>query len=245
MATAHHVFRYAGQLMFLRVQTGHAGAVTDDTSSARPEAMRDLVRDYIATVHATYLDHVRHLPPAERGALPLVAAREVTVIAAAAHRLHLLATTDSLPALHGPEVEFTDAYRGVTWTVRFYDPSVTPDLGLLAEDSPADVRHVLGIANTIYHLAVAVGGGLSAHHAQHSGVALANQHAKTVRDIDTIRRALPQQVRAVDELGACVRNGLDRASALLAADLTSGRVTPESGTPAASCLEAVLADVSR
>lgn len=231
--------------MVLRLRTGHAGAVTDNTSSAHPEAMRHLVRDYVAAVHATYLDHVRHLPPAERGALPLVAAREVTVIAAAAHRLHLLATTDSLPALHGPEVEFTDDYRGVTWTVRFYDPSVMPDLGLLAEDSPADVRRVLGVANTVYHLAVAVGGGLSAHHAQHSGVALANQHAKTVRDLDRIRRALPHQVRAVDELGVCVRNGLDRASALLAADLTSGRVVPEPGAPAASCLAAVVDDVTR
>ena len=244
-AAAHRLFRYVGQQMFSGRRTGHASAVTDDKSSVRPEAMRDLVRGYVSTAHATYLDHVQSLPPAERGALPLVAAREVTVIAAAAHRLHLVATTDSLPALHGPEVEFTDDYRGVSWTVRFYDPSVMPELGLLTEDSPAEVRRVLGIANTIYHLAVAVGGGLSAHHAQHSGVALANQHAKTVRDLDRIRRALPEQVRAVDELGACVRNGLDRASALLAADLTSGRVISDPGTPAASCLEAVLDDVSR
>ncbi|WP_109509111.1 hypothetical protein [Nocardioides speluncae] len=219
--------------------------VTDDKSVPRPEAMRDLVRDYVRGVHATYLDHVRHLPPAERGALPLVAAREVTVIAAAARRLHLLATTDSLPALHGPEVEYTDEYHGVTWTVRFYDPSVMPDLGLLGEDSPADVRRVLGVADTVYHLAVAVGGGLSPHHAQHSGVALANQHAKTLRDLERIRRALPQQARAVDELGVCVRNGLDRATALLATDLTSGRVVPDPGTPAASCLNAVLEDISR
>lgn len=219
--------------------------MTDDATSARPEAMRELVRDYVSAVHATYLDHIRHLPPAERGALPLVAAGEVTVIAAAAQRLHLLATTDAMPALHGPEVAFTDEYLGVTWTLRFYDPSVMPDLGLLAEDSPADVRRVLGVANAVYHLAVDVGGGLSAHHAQHSGVALANQHAKTVRDLDRIRRALPQQVRTVDELSACVRNGLDRASALLAAELTAGRVVPDPGTPAASCLEAVLEDVTR
>lgn len=221
---------------------GHAGGVSDD--GPRPEAMRDLVSDYVRAVHTTYLDHVRHLPPAERGALPLVAAREVTVIAAAAQRLHLLATTDSLPALHGPEVEFTDDYLGVTWTVRFYDPSVLPDLGLLADDSPDDVRRVLGVADTVYHLAVAVGGGLSAHHAQHSGVALANQHAKTVRDLDRIRRALPQQVRGVDELGVCVRTGLDLAAALLAADLTAGRVVPAPGTPAAASLQAVLDDVT-
>ncbi len=216
-----------------------------DSSPTRPEAMRELVREYVATVHATYLDHVQDLPPAERGALPLVAAHGVTVIAAAAQRLHLLATTDSLPNPHGPEVEFTDSYRGVTWTVRFYDPSITPNLGLLVEDSPAEVRRVLGIADTVYHLAVAVGGGLSAHHAQHSGVALANQHARTARDLDSLRHKLPQQVPIVDELGACVRNGLDRASALLAADLTAGRVAPALGTPAASCLEALLADLTR
>ena len=206
--------------------------------------MRDLVCDYVNALHATYLDHVRHLPPAERGALPLVAARQLTVIAAATQRLHLLATTNSMPALHGQEVEFTDDYQGLTWTVRFYDPSVLPDLGLLAEDSPDAVRRILGVADTVYHLAVDVGGGLSAHHAQHSGVALANQHAKTVRDLDRIRHALPQQVRGVDELGACVRTGLDLAAALLATELTGGRVVPAPGTPAAVSLQAVLDDVS-
>lgn len=223
----------------------HAGAVTDNTPPTRPKAMRHLVRDYVCAVHSTYLDHIRHLPPAERAALPLVSAQGLTVVAAATQRLHLLATTDALPALQGPEVAFKDEYQGVTWTLRFYDPSVMPELGLLAEDSPAEVRRVLGVADTVYHLAVAAGGGLSVHHAQHSGVALANQHAKTVRDLDRIRRALPKQVRAVDELGACVRNGLDRASALLAADLTSGRVVPDPGAPAALCLEAVLDDVTR
>lgn len=205
--------------------------------------MRDLVRDYVSALHATYLDHVRHLPPGERGALPLVAARPLTVIAAAARRLHLLATTDVMPALHGPEVEFTDDYQEVTWAVRFYDPSVLPDLGLLEDDSPDDVRRVLGVADTVYHLAVAVGGGLDTHNAQHAGVALANQHAKTSRDLDSIRRALPQHVRAVDELGICVRTGLDLAAALVAADLTAGRVIPAPGRPAAVSLQAVLDDV--
>ena len=218
--------------------------MSDTNASARPEAMRDRVRDYVNALHATYLDHVRHLPPAERGALPLVAARQLTVIAAAAQRLHLLATTNSMPALHGQEVEFTDVYQGLTWTIRFYDPSVLPDLGLLAEDSPDAVRRILGVSDTVYHLAVAVGGGLSDHHAQHSGVALANQHAKTVRGLDRIRHALPQQVRGVDELGACVRTGLDLAAALLATELTGGRVVLPPGTPAAVSLQAVLDHVS-
>lgn len=207
--------------------------------------MRELVRDYVSALHTTYLDHVRHLPPAERGGLPLVAAREVTVIAAAAHRLHLVATTDALPAVHGPEVEVTDGYLGVGWIVRFYDPSVMPELGLLARDDPADVRRALGVADTLYHLTVDVGGGLSVHHAQHTGVALANQHSKAGRDLDRVRRALPQEAGTVDELGVCVRNGLDRASALLAADLTAGRVALDRGTPAASCLAAVLEDLIR
>jgi hypothetical protein len=231
--------------MDFRAEPGHAGEVSDTSHPARPEAMRDLVRDYVSALHATYLDHVRHLPPAERGALPLVAARQVTVIAAAAQRLHLLATTDSMPALRGPEVEFTDDYQGVTWTVRFYDPSVLPDLGLLADDSPADVRRILGVSDTVYHLAVAVGGGLDAHNAQHSGVALANQHAKTARDLDRIRQALPQLVQVVDELGSCVRNRLDLAAALLAAELTAHRVLPTRGTPASASLQSVLDDVTR
>lgn len=224
--------------------TGHAGLVSDDTGQVRPEAMRDLVRDYVFTVHTTYLDHVRHLPPGERGALPLIAAGRITVIAAAARRLHLVATTDPLPTTHGPEVEFADDYSGVTWTVRFYDPSVLPDLGLVTDDSPDVVRRILGVSATVYHLAVAIGGGLGGHHAQHTGVALANQHARTVRDLDRIRRALPQQARGVDELGACVRAGLDLAAALLATDLTAGRVAPTPGTPAAASLRAVVDDVT-
>lgn len=207
--------------------------------------MRDMVREYVYAVHTTYLDHVDHLPPGERGALPLVAAGAVTVVAAAAQRLHLVATTDPLPAPRGPEVELSDQHSGVTWTLRFFDPSVLPELGLLSLDTPEEVRRVLGIIDTVYHLTLAVGGGLSGHHAQHSGVALANQHSRVIRDLDRIRRALPRQQRTVDELGACARMGLDRAAALLAADLTSGRVAPEAGAPATSSLAAVLRDVTR
>jgi hypothetical protein len=219
--------------------------VTDKMSRARPETMRDLVRDYVRAVHTTYLDHVRTLPPAERAALPLVAATTLTVVAAAARRLHLVATTDPLPTPRGPEVAVTDEHNGLTWTVRFYDPSILPELGLLTDDAPADVRRTLGVADTVYHLTVDVGGGLSGHHAQHTGVALANQHTKTTRDLDRIRRAVPGRAGLVDELGVCARNGLDRACALLAAELTAGRVVPRAGTPAASCLDAVADEVTR
>jgi hypothetical protein len=219
--------------------------MTDDAHTSGPEAMRDLVRDYVGTLHATYLDHAAHLAPAERGALPLVAAGRITVVAAAARRLHLVATTDPFPSPQGPEVSLADDYRGTSWAVRFYDASVLPELGILADDSPTAVRRVLGISDTVYHLTVAVGGGLGGHHAQHSGVALANQHAKVFRDLDRVRRALPAQPALVDELRTSVRLGLDRACALLAAELTSGRVRPAPGTSAEECLAAVLQDVSR
>ena len=218
--------------------------MNEDASHSRPEAMRDLVREYVLALHSTYLDHVAHLPPGTRAALPLVAAGPFTVAVAATRQLHLLATPTPLPAPQGPEVELHDEYRGVSWTVRFFDASVLPSLGLLHDDTPADVRRVLGITDTVYHVTVTIGGGLTGHHASHSGVALANQHAQAVRDLERIRHALPHQERTVDELADCARLGLDRAAALLAADLTSGRVVPAPGTPAASCLAAVLDDVS-
>src|SRR5262245_27226566 len=105
--------------------------------------MRSAVRDYVWAVHTTYLDHVQHLAPGERAGLPLVAAGELTVVAAAARQLHLLATTEPLPAPVGPEVEIEDEYAGTRWRLRFYDPSVLPELGILADDAPADVRRVL------------------------------------------------------------------------------------------------------
>ncbi|MCW2844888.1 MAG: hypothetical protein JWN22_2804 [Nocardioides sp.] len=207
--------------------------------------MRALVHDYVHAVHTTYLDHVQTLPPGERGELPLVSAGELTVIAAATTRLHLLATTDVLQAPLAPEVELTDEHRGVRWATRFYDPSVLPELGTLTGDNSEDVRRILGVTRVLYHLTVDVGGGLSAHHAAHSGVALANQHARTSRDLDRLRHALPRQLATVSELGTCVRLGLDRAASLLAADLTGGRVAPAPGTTADTCLAHVLRDVTR
>lgn len=209
---------------------------------AGPERMRELVREYVGVVHTTYLDQVAGLPPGERAALPLLGADRVTVVAAAARRLHLIATTDRLPVAQGPEVELSDQHRDVAWSVRFYDPSLLPALGILTEDSPAEVRRVLGVTDTVYHLVVAIGGGLDGHNALHSGVALANQHTQVARDLERLRQALPSRAAEVDELADCVRLGLDRATALLAGQLTAGRVDPPAGTPAASSLAAVLAD---
>jgi hypothetical protein len=210
-----------------------------------PEELRELVRGYVRELHATYLDHVRHLPPAERAALPLVAAEQLTVVAAAGRRLHLIATTERLPAPQGQEVELLDEHDGTRWAVRFYDPSVLPGLGLLPEDTPLAVRQVLGIADPAYHLTVDVGGALGGHQAQHSAVALANLHSRTNRDLDRVRTALPRQAAVVDELSVCVRLGLDHVTALLVAELTAGRVVPGPDTPAADGLAALLADLGR
>lgn len=215
--------------------------MADDVARG-PEAMREATRGYVWTLHATYLDHARHLPPAERAALPMIAADGFTVVAAASRRLHLVATPQRLPDPQGPEVEVADDYAGASWRLRFFDPSVLPELGTLADDTPQAVRQVLGITDTVYHLSVSPGGGLSEHHAQHSGVALANDHAGTWRDLEQLRHRLPRQSGWIDELAACVRLGLDRSAALLASDLTAGRVAL-ADRPAAESLGAVLADV--
>lgn len=205
--------------------------------------MRQVVRDYVLAVHATYLDHVRHLPPGDRATLPLVEAADLTVVAAAGRRLHLVATTDHLPAPRGPEVALHDEYAGSGWTLRFYDPSVLPDLGILDRDDPHEVRRALGIADAVYHLTVDVGGGLDGHHASHSGVALANQHASVLRDVTRLRRARPREAALVDELAVAVRLGLDEAARLLVAELTLGRVAPPRGASAHDCLVAALGDL--
>jgi hypothetical protein len=210
-----------------------------------PEAMREIVRDYVRAVHAAYLDQARHLPPAEQGALPLLAAAGLTVVAAAGRRLHLVATTDRLPPPRGQEVELSDEYEGTGWTMRFYDPSVLPDLGVLAEDTPEAVRRALGISDTVYHLTLDIGGALSGHHAQHSGVALVNQHTRVARDLARLRRAYPGRLALIDELAVCARIGLERAAALLTAELTSGRVEPAAGRAATACVAAAVEDVGR
>lgn len=204
--------------------------------------MRRLVRDYLLTMHATYIDHVRHLPPGQRAGLPLVRGHPLTVGVAAARQLHLVAVRGALPAVVD-EPDDVDEYRDVRWIVRFYDPSVLPELGLLADDDPADVRRVLGVVDPLYHLTVTPGGGLDGHHARHSGVALANQHTRTGRDLERVRAALPGRSSVVDEFAVCVRLGLNTAAAGLARDLSAGRVDSIVGTPAEATLDALVADV--
>ncbi|WP_344687968.1 hypothetical protein [Blastococcus jejuensis] len=217
----------------------------NEGSSPSPEEMRGIVQDYVRTVHVAYLGHARHLAPGDQGRLPLVAAGHLTVVAAASRDLHLVATTDRLPPPRGQEVELEDEYDGTTWALRFYDPTVAPQLGVLAEDTPEAVRQALGISDVVYHLTVSVGGGLTGHHAQHSGVALANRHSSTARDLARLRAAHPRDEALVGELDSCVRLGLHRAAALLAREITSGRIDLPAGTPADASVAALLLDAKR
>lgn len=202
-----------------------------------PESMRQRLADYVDALHRAYLTQAEQLAPAERAGLPLWSRSAVTVIVAAAHDLHLVATTDPLPAPRGQEVELPGEFAGVTWTVRFYDASVLPELGLIPArpDEQAAVRRVLGVADVVYHLAVSPGGGLGAHHAQHAGVALANLHAEAFREGQALRRLYPGREALVDELGVAERTGLTHAARLLAREIAGPGLSDAdlTGDPAA------------
>ncbi|HUZ53691.1 MAG TPA: hypothetical protein VMU94_14355 [Streptosporangiaceae bacterium] len=187
-----------------------------------PEDARAQLRDYVRAMHHAYIGAARLLAPGNRAALPLLAARRVTVVVAAARHLHLMATADRIPAPRGQEVAEPDEVDGLRWTVRFYDPVVLPELGMIAEADAADpvaVRRALGISDVLYHLSVTPGGGLTAHHAQHAGTALVNEHGAAARDGESLRAMLPGRADLVDELITAERLGLHRSLRLLAAAL--------------------------
>lgn len=188
----------------------------------KPEDARAQLRDYVRALHQAYLGGARLLAPGEQATLPLYAAPRVTVVVAAARHLHLIATTDPLPAPRGQEVAELDELDGLRWTVRYYDPVVLPDLGMIGEHAgadPAAVRRALGIGDVLYHLSVTPGGGLTAHHAQHAGTALVNEHAAAARDGEALRALAPGHADLVDELITAERLGLHRSLRLLAAEL--------------------------
>ncbi len=190
--------------------------------TADPGQLRDAMAAFVAHLHRAYLDQARLLPIGEQAALPLVRAGEVTVLAVGVRHLHVLATPERLPVPQGPEVEIAGEMPGLRWTVRFFDPVVVPSLGLLDESegpASAEVRRVLGVGEVVYHLSVSPGGGLSAHHAQHAGTALANQHAAAHRDHETIRAHSGSKAALADELALAERLGLHRAMRLLALEI--------------------------
>ena len=190
-----------------------------------PENARAQLRDYVRALHHAYLGGARLLAPGDRAALPLLAAGRVTVVVAAVRHLHLIATTDRLPAPRGQEVAEPDELDGMSWTVRFYDPVVLPELGMIGEQAGADpvaVRRALGISDVLYHLSVTPGGGLTAHHAQHAGTALVSEHGAAARDGESLRALLPARAALVDELIIAERLGLHHSLRLLAGELADG-----------------------
>jgi hypothetical protein len=181
--------------------------------------MRRAMADFVAAVHEAYLVQARLLAPAERARLPLLRAARLTVAAAGARNLHVVATEERFPAPVGQEVELTEEADGLTWSLRFFDPIVLPALGLVAESTgpaPEEVRRLLGVRTYLYHLVVEPGSQLTPHHATHAGTGLASAHAAAARDIETIRAHAPDRQELVDELAGAATAGLVRAQALLA-----------------------------
>lgn len=181
--------------------------------------MRRAMADYVGALHRAYLDVANRLTPGERARMPLCQADELTVAAVGARNLHVIATTDPLPAPAGQEVEWMGEEGPVTWRLRFFDPVVAPALGLIDEtDAPqqAQIRDALGLASVVYHLTVPPGSGLTPHHAQHAGTGLAHNHAAASRDYDTIAGLRPSAAPLIREMRAAETAQLDASTLLLA-----------------------------
>jgi hypothetical protein len=140
---------------------------------SRPEQIRQAVAAYVAATHRAYAAAVA--PPGG-----LLRGDPFSVLAVAAGDLHLIATRQSLPApeVPGGPVAIDDQADGLRWQLRFYDALLVPDLGSVTPgpDSAAEVRGLVGITTWLYHL-VAPPDRLNAHHARHTGLALAGAGA--------------------------------------------------------------------
>ena len=184
----------------------------------RPEDMRRAMADYVRTVHRSYLSLAQVQPPALRGRMPLLG-EPFTVVAAGVQNLHVIATRERLGEPTGPEVGIEEQLEGMEWTLRFFDPVVLPELGLIDESAgPAgdQVRRALGLTTHLYHLIVQPGAQLTEHHAGHAGVGLANAHIAAARDFEAIRAHARGREDIVDEMAGAALAGLVRAQALLA-----------------------------
>jgi hypothetical protein len=210
--------------------------------SADPGQLREAMAAFVAALHHAYVDQARLLPVAEQGALPLLAADRVNVLAVGVRHLHIVATTGALAAPRGPEVAVDDEVDGLAWTLRFFDPVVVPALGTIDEsDGPQaeQVRTVLGVGDVVYHLSVSPGGGLTPHHAQHAGTGLANQHAAVFRDHDTIRAHAGSRLDLAEEYAVAERVGLHRTVRLLAL-----QIAPHDARLAEVCADAAADDAA-
>lgn len=184
-----------------------------------PMDMRAAVAEYVTALHRAYVAQAETFPPAVRGAMPLLAGGPLTVAAVGTRNLHLLATREPLGPLRGQEVSLDGSLPGLDWSLRFYDPVVAPDLGLIDESQGpayAEVRHALGVTTVAYHIVAQPGSGLTPHHAGHVGSGLASGHSAAARDFETIRSRVRGREALVDELAGAMRAGLPRAAALLA-----------------------------
>lgn len=185
-----------------------------------PLDMRTAVAGYVTALHRAYLAQADTFPPAVRGRMPLLAGgAPLTVAAVGARNLHLLATREGLGPLRGQEVALPGELPGLQWSLRFYDPVVTPALGLVDErEEPAyaEVKHALGLTTVVYHVVAQPGSGLTAHHAGHVGSGLASGHSNAARDFEAIRARVRGREHLVDELVGAAAAGLPRAQALLA-----------------------------
>jgi hypothetical protein len=180
--------------------------------------MRRAMADYVRTVHRSYLSLAQVQPPALRGRMPLLGER-FTVVAAGVQNLHVIATRERLAAPTGPEVNLEEELDGMVWNLRFYDPVVLPELGLIDESSGSSgdqVRRALGLTTHLYHLIVQPGAQLTEHHAGHAGAGLANAHIAEARDYEAIRARARGREDIVDEMAGAALAGLVRAQALLA-----------------------------
>jgi hypothetical protein len=100
-----------------------------------PEQMRAAVAHYVEEIHRAYVAQALTFPAAVRGQMPLLAPGPLTVAAVGARNLHVLATRDSLGPVVSPEVELSGSVEGLSWTLRFFDPVVLPELALIDESA--------------------------------------------------------------------------------------------------------------
>ena len=153
--------------------------------------MREAVAGYVQEIHRAYVDQAATFSPGVRGRMPLMPARPDHSGGRrgpqpAPARDH----GGAGPAAGAGGRAWTAAYAGLAWELRFYDPVVLPDLGLLEErDAPAfeEVKRALGVGTVLYHVVAQPGAGLSGHQATHVGTGLANGHSAAARDFETIR----------------------------------------------------------
>lgn len=195
--------------------------------------MRRALAAYVRSAMQAYGDAARLLAPADQARMPLLASDDLTIIVVGTRNLHLLGTTERLPAPAGPEVAVDDAVDSIRWHLRFFDPVIIPGLGLIDESErpqPGLVRDALGVRTHAFHLIVSPGSGLTSHHAQHAGTGLAHSHAAAVRDYDAIAALAPQRIDLVREMRAAEVAGLPLAQLLLARAILPGLVATDSAS---------------